>query len=200
MTGIAMRLDSLWSRTRWAVSAVRARIYCREFLVICEARETGVPVAGPLSTRTATHDDLPDLSYFHSAKELAVFAQFLQQGNVGYLAYLDGRCIHRSWYVPGPATVREHWSVPTAISADEGFVHYCKTDESARGAGAFSAVLTRIASDHRERRVRMVIARDNRASRRAAAKAGWVEVEEVMYSVILGRRRRVGGRPVNPTA
>lgn len=172
-------------------SALARRTYTRETLLIYAAPEVPTTLQPPpVVVRRATHPLVQDLAGFHHPYELQVFHEFLKAGHLGYLAYIDGRCVHRSWYVPGPAKIREHWSREREIRANEGFVHYCKTAEEARGMGVFPVVLAQIAKDHLTTRTTMAIAEENVASRRAATKAGWTPIEEVRISVSLGLRRQ----------
>lgn len=170
-------------------SALLRRAFDRESIMIYEAPTSSIAfLPAPVEIRRATHDLIQDLAWFHDPSELQTFRGFLDSGDTGYLAYLGGRCIHRSWYVPGPAEIHEHWSDSRPIAAAEGFVHYCKTAAEARGSGAFSNVLAQIAQDHLTTRTTMAIADGNTASRRAATKAGWTCIERVGYSVVLGIR------------
>ena len=172
-------------------SALARRTYTRENLLIYAASEVPATLqSSAVEVRCASRLLVQDLAWFHEPYELQVFHEFLTAGHLGYLAYVDGRCVHRSWYVPGPARIHEHWSQELNIRTTDGFVHYCKTAQEARGMGVFPAVLARIATDHPMSRTTMAIAKDNAASWRAANKAGWTPVEEVRYSVSLGVRRQ----------
>ena len=178
--------------------AVIARIYTRETLLIYRAPvHPGKASQINVDLRYASPETVRDLAWFHTPHELRVFERFLDAGHVGYLGYVDGRCVHRTWYVPGPAEVREHWSQRRAIGHEEGFVHYCLTVEEARGMGVFPAVLAKVARDHSGRRTTMAIALGNNSSQQAALKAGWVPVEVVSFAVYFGiRRQRRRAMPV----
>lgn len=172
-------------------SSLAMRAFCRESIMLYKAPPSPSRIPqSRLEVKHASSSRLPDLAWFHELQELEVFRRFLAQGHVGYLAYLDGQCVHRSWYIPGPASIREHWSQVRQIGPGEGFVHYCKTAEAARGQGVFPLVLATIAKEQGESRVTMAIATENAASRHAAGKAGWTPVAETAYAVTLGVRRQ----------
>lgn len=174
------------------VAALKPRVHLRETLVIFQAPPYGViPLRGTgIEIHLATKERLADLGWFHTPQELQLFADFLDAGDVGYLAYIDGRCVHRTWIVSGPAEIREHWSQRRVIGREQSFVHYCLTATEARGRGVFPTVLTRIASDQRSRRTTMAIASDNYPSQQAATKASWAPVERVTFSVDFGFKRQ----------
>lgn len=188
----AMVAASRWERfVSTAVSAGR-RVHADDEVIIYQAPTRPTEMT-PLRAQMkyATHERLGDLAWFHSARELRVFARFLDAGHIGYLGYIDDRCVHRTWLIPGPARVREHWSEEHGIGADEGFVHYCLTAAAARGCGVFPAVLAQVGADQAGRVIKMAIASDNRPSRHAASKAGWQPVEVVRFTVYLGIRRQL---------
>jgi hypothetical protein len=190
MAGMKRLADA---RELWPV--LKRRIFSRETVITYESPEvaSSPQVNSSIEVRRATYSLIEDLGWFHRDWECEVFRRFLDAGHIGYLAYVNGLCVHRSWFVPGPEQVREHWSRIRLLAPDEGFVHYCKTAEEARGMGVFPAVLGQISREHGSRHTTMAVDEDNFGSRRAAAKAGWIPVAETTYTVLLGvpaRRRR----------
>lgn len=169
--------------------SVRMRLYTRETVMIYRApiyvdqRERPIP-----EVRYASYRSLEDLRWFHSPEELVVFRRFLDAGHVGYLAYVDGRCVHRTWLVPGPAQVNEHWSRARKIGPEEAFVHYVLTASEARGMGVFPTVLNKVVEDTKGTVTTMAIAEENLASRRAAVKAGWRPVRATRFMCLGGIR------------
>lgn len=160
----------------------------RSDLILVEAgRGPAVPPSATVDVKRADQQNLTDLGHFQSRRQLSVFSGFLDAGNEGYLGYVEGVCVHRSWLVVGPAVVHGHWASEIRLGPSEGFVHYCETAPSARGSGVFPAVLSAIAADHPHLQLRMAIAAENTASLRAAQKAGWLPLERTTVIIRLGR-------------
>lgn len=166
-------------------------------------QSTGTTPLAPLSQVTvsrASFSNLQDLLAFDDADELDALASLLDQGEEGYLGYVDSECVHRSWLAIGPTRVWEHWSQTRFIPEGHGYVYYCETSPAARGLGVFPQVLSRISAEHPDLTLTMAIDAANASSRRAAEKAGWTHVETVTYSIVAGRRtvERVPVEPHNP--
>ncbi len=169
------------------IHALRIRLAVRDRVLIFAAPDHVIPRDdSPLVVRRADHLSIADLSWFEDARRLATFEQFIRAGHTGYLVYADDRCVHRSWLVPGPAQIREHFSTTATIGPHEAFLHYCRTAPTARGMGAFPLVLRQVVRDNPGVRIRMAVASDNRASQMAAEKAGWTVVEVVVFYVFAG--------------
>lgn len=190
-------------RLRHVFYGLKRRAYTRETLLIFRAPAQPQNLDSPgVELVYATHENIHDLSWFQTGDQLEVFGGFLRSGHVGYLGYLDGRCVHRSWLIPGPAPIREHWSQSHCICQGQAYVHYCLTADEARGRGVFPAVLAHIAEDNGRHDTFMAIAKGNAASQKAAAKAGWMPTEIVTFTVLVGirwqSRRRLGLKSCGP--
>lgn len=138
----------------------------------------------------ATYESVQDLGWLGIPDHERACARFLDRGELGYLAYLDGECVHQSWLAIGPTATWPHWSHSAEIGAHQGYVYFSETAPHARGRGIFAAVLKRIVADHPDLSLTMEVSHDNLASQRSARKAGWTHVETVAYSVTVGLRRR----------
>jgi len=91
-----------------------------------------------------------DVLEFQSPRYLSTFEHFLHRGDTGYFAYLDGKCVHRSWVVHSPQTIHLHPMLPKKLQEGEAFIHYCETAPQARGQNIYPAVLAKIAEDFRD--------------------------------------------------
>ena len=171
------------------VSAARRRLLTRDRVLIFEAPGEALRIdRRALLVVRATAENLRDLAWFQNAEYLQTFSEFLREGHSGYLAYVDGRCVHRSWLIKGSSTAWEHWSRAKELGPSEGFLHYCETASEARGLGVFPVVLSRVVRDNPALHIRMSIDERNYSSRKAATKAGWVLAEDVTFTVLVGVR------------
>lgn len=178
------------SFARRVLLALRRRVIVRDVVLVFEAPPTSLHLAREGQDRDlrvvrATTENLDDLAWFQRETQLKTFRQMLESGQVGYLVYLDGHCVHRSWVALGPCVVNEHWSQSVRINAGETFLHYAETVSSARGLGIFPYLLRYVADDHPGVKVRMAIDSNNISSQRSALKAGWTLISRVRYTVVL---------------
>jgi len=147
-------------------------------------------VAASVEIRAVTDANVDDARVFDPPRRLEEFRGFLARGDRGYYGYVDGRWVHRSWLVQGPATMRL-WLGYGAwpVSAGGAYLHYCETVAEARGRGIYPAVLSFAARQARERGVRELFITTevgNTASRRGIEKAGFVECARIRVQVRFG--------------
>lgn len=144
----------------------------------------------PAVIKYATESNLADILTFQNRRYVDVFKNFLSIGDRGYFAYVDGRCVHRSWIKHTPQTVNLHWALPMKLKRNESFIHYCETAPSARGMNIYPAVLSRICNDFREKTSILISCNaKNSASIRGIEKAGFRERERVQVLIIMGIKR-----------
>lgn len=192
-----------WEDLTGRLSGARLRLLSRSVVVLYEAGETQ-KVSSSVTIQRATRERLQDIRSFQSERYVDLFEKFLDEGHVGYLAYIDGICVHRSWVVAGPARVPLHRLMWRELRFREIFIHFCETAPRARGRRVFPAVLSRILEEWPGRRVWMAIDASNTSSRRAAERAGFRPVEELVIVGLVGarfwwrrnRRRSLCGPPV----
>src|SRR5690349_24500227 len=67
-------------------------------------RLTDVP--SPVEIRPVSDANVEDARVFDPPARIEEFRSFLARGDRGYYGYLDGRWVHRSWLVHGPAVMR----------------------------------------------------------------------------------------------
>lgn len=118
---------------------------------------------------------------------LQSFHEFLQRGDEGYYAYLDGKCAHRSWALHnGVMDVDIFYH--RQLKENEVFIHWCETADWARGHNLYPATLGQIIVDNPGKRVCISVNRNNVASRRGIEKAGFELQEKVTTTVVLGMK------------
>lgn len=162
------------------------RLFWFGTVVLFEHRNA-VSVGSPCTVVAASQENLADLLEFESPRQLEVYRDFLSRGDRGYLGYLEGRCVHRSWVQMGPRQVRLFRRLSYALGAGEAYVHYCETAPEARGKNVYPAVLARVAEElGGSRRLLIATTVSNPASVRGIEKAGFVPVRRYRVAVVLG--------------
>lgn len=155
----------------------RQRFYVNETLILFSHNKYN-EMSSPAVIKYATESNLSDILTFQNRRYVDVFEKFLNTGDSGYFAYVDGLCVHRSWVKHTPQTVNLHWALPMELKRNEAFIHYCETAPSARGMNIYPAVLSRICNDFREKASIMISCNvKNSSSIRGIEKAGFVERE-----------------------
>lgn len=136
--------------------------------------------------KNASYKNIKDILYFQNRKYIEVFRTFLDAGDKGYFAYLNGKCVHRSWVQFGEKEVEIYRFLKRKIEKDEAFIHYCETAPEARGKNIYPTVLSKIVTDLKDKYKNIYISTNikNKASRRGIEKAGFRE--RVHLLIILG--------------
>jgi len=174
------------------------RLYTDETLVLLrwESTAPSPPPHEGTTVRRADSGSLGDLAAFDTPTHRQVFADYLAAGDVGYLAYRGGRCVHRVFATPGPATVHLHAMLPHDLAADEVFVHSGRTAPDARGLGAAPAAAAAMVADlGPDRRYLTAIDARNRPALRASRRVGVVEEGRIRVRVVGGLRLVWRGGP-----
>lgn len=164
-------------------------VYTRAEVILLE-HQVRIAPQSPATIVHATEANLPDTLHFQTEAQLRQFQLFLQHGDKGYLGYVDGKCIHRSWVQSGPQKVRLHKFYPMQLQAGEAFIHYCETDPAVRGQHIFAHVLGVIASEMEGNRILIAVDEGNRSSQRSMEKAGFREIARCRVVVIFGFTKR----------
>lgn len=143
----------------------------------------------PYSSARITRVDetnVADVLDFQPPHYVDTFRRFLQQGDVGYYAYLDGKCCHRSWLQKGPKWVAINSFVQMKLGSNEGYIHYCETSPQARGKSIYPSVLSRIVEENKNLdNIFICVDAENAPSIRGVEKAGFRERERVEVRRIL---------------
>jgi sulfur relay (sulfurtransferase) complex TusBCD TusD component (DsrE family) len=133
---------------------------------------------------------LPDILSFQDKKYLEIFKNFLDNGDRGFFAYLDGTCVHRTWVKLGPQEVKLHHFWKKQLLEDELFIHYCETAEEARGKSIYPAVLAKVVKDFKENyTIYISTALKNKASIKSIKKAGFKEKERKKITAFFGLKQ-----------
>lgn len=169
--------------------ALSVRLFTYEKIIIFFSKQETLQGKRGTDIRPATQANLADILNFQPARYVEVFRQFLALGDKGYYAYLDGKCVHRSWVKSNEQVVYPHWAYPMKLKPNQHFIHYCETAPQARGKGVYPAVLSKIVDDFKDRgEILMSINAKNIASIKGAQKAGFKEVGGVKILVIFGMK------------
>lgn len=164
------------------------RLYSDTTIILLELKTRRKP-ADSFRIEHVTQQNVSDASSFQSYRQIETFKKFLALGHIGYYAYLDNRCAHRSWVVEGEATVLMHKFYPIKLAGNEVFVQYCETAPWARGRNIFTEVLCQIGEEYLQKRVLISVDSRNASSLKSMIKAGFVEVYRKRISVLAGFRK-----------
>ncbi len=172
---------------RKVIIFVRLRAYVNETLLLFEHIEHAYQVS-PAKITNITHENVTDILDFRHQKYKSIFEKFLQRGDKGYFAYLNGKCVHNSWVVHSPQKIHLHPMLLRQLEKGVAFIHYCETAPNARGQNIFPSVLSKIVDDFKKNSQRLMISANekNSSSIKAIQKAGFKEIERYKIIVILG--------------
>ena len=142
----------------------------------------------PAEIHKVTWGNVDDARDMDSPEMISQYRSFLESGDSGYYAYSKGTVRHRSWVKSGPGTAGCGLCVKFKLKDEDVYVHYCKTEPSARGKGIYSAVLSRITYDMHAMNKTVYIAtiESNPASIKGIEKAGFEPVRRVRSLVCFG--------------
>ncbi len=136
-----------------------------------------------------TGENINDALIYEPQVKVDAFKHFLNQGDIGFYAYLNGQFIHRSWVTFGPKT-EPQWKryAPIMLNKGEAFIHWCETVPWARGVGVYPSVLGHIVNQLSEYATVFYISttEDNIASRRGIEKAGFSLISAWKVKSFLG--------------
>ncbi|MGB2805667.1 MAG: hypothetical protein WBD64_12325 [Candidatus Zixiibacteriota bacterium] len=167
---------------------VKKRFYVNETLVLFR-HKVMTEQRAPVEIRYASPETIADILSFQPERYVKVFEEFLSSGDRGYFAYLNGRCVHRSWVKHAPQIVHLHPCLPMRLKEDEAFIHYCETAPEARRNNIYPYVLTKIVDDFKDRKKIFVsVNAKNVASMKGVEKAGFREARRWKLLVVLGIR------------
>jgi hypothetical protein len=161
------------------------RVYTNDVIILFKQKER-LPNGSPAKVVPVKNDNVEDARHFQTQQQVNLFRKFLLAGDAGYYAYLDGRCVHRSWVVAHPKKAQIHKFYSFPLTPNQVFIHYCETAKEARGRNIFAAVLTYIGEVYHDKEVLMSIEHHNKSSIRSATKAGFFPIEKIHVRVTGG--------------
>jgi len=179
-------IHSLYCRLH---SVINFRILHFDTIILYEHKELK-EISSPAVIKNVDYHMLPDILSFQDKKYLELFKNFLENGDQGYFAYLDGKCVHRTWVKLGPQEVNLHHFWKKSLKENELFIHYCETAEEARGKSIYPGVLAKIVKDFKEKyTIYISTSLKNQASIKAIEKAGFKEKERKKITAFLGLKQ-----------
>lgn len=162
------------------------RLYTNETIIIFQ-HDTIQPIESSAVIKKADQANLKDVLNFQNERYLATFRKFLQQGDIGYLAYLEQKCVHRSWVKSSPQKVSLHPLLTIDLEPENIWIHYCETAPNARGNNVYPYVLSKIANDFQAaNKILISINEKNIASIKGVKKAGFKEYKRYKLLIICG--------------
>ncbi len=155
-----------------------SRIYVNETAILFDNFKNVVQKS-PAKIVQANYNNLVDILTFQNSRYIKIFKQFLDSGDKGYFAYLDSKCVHRSWIQFGEKEISLAPLIKRKIKQSEAYIHYCETAPEARGKNIYPDVLSRIINDFKDKYKNIYISTNikNLTSRRGIEKAGFRERE-----------------------
>ncbi len=138
-----------------------------------------------------TRDNIEDVLLFESKRSLKYIRKMLKNGKQGLLGYIEGRCVHRSWYQNSKGKVLIYKFLPYYLKENEIYIHDCVTAPEMRGKNIYPFTLAFIARKF-ENIENVYVATNirNEPSKRGILKAGFKPLKEMRIKVILGVKRR----------
>lgn len=164
---------------------IKTRIFVNEEIILFK-HENELKCSSSAKIVKASKDNINDVLDFQDIQYLRKFERFLGSGDVGYLGYLDDRCVHRSWVKQGPQQVKLHPIYKYILAEGDIFIHYCETAEKARGNRIYPHVLSIIARNFKNKRILISSERTNRSSIMGITRAGFEEFKRFRVRAILG--------------
>jgi ribosomal protein S18 acetylase RimI-like enzyme len=134
--------------------------------------------------RAVTPENVEDICSYEGRKNIKKYKNFLAKGNIGYYAYLDGICVHRTWIILGPGVVKSFSTYPRfRLKPNEAYIHSGETAPSARGNNIPAAVFFKASADLKGRidYFYCLVDANNTASRRVQEKAGFAEFKRLKW-------------------
>jgi ribosomal protein S18 acetylase RimI-like enzyme len=169
---------------------MKRRLYVNETLLLFE-HKVKTEQKAPVEIRYASMENVSDILNFQPERYVRVFEEFLSLDDRGYFAYLDGKCVHRSWVKHTPQVVDLHPLLSMNLEENWAFIHYCETAPDARGKNIYPYVLTKIVDDFRgKKRILICVNEENTPSVKGVKKAGFQEKKRLKLLVILGIKIR----------
>lgn len=106
----------------------------------------------------------------------------LERGDCCYLAFIDGRAVHRSWVTSTSCWVKDAKAIFKPLD-NEFYIYDSYTLPSYRSRGAFTSTLVKILADFQFRGslVWIAVRNDNLPSRRAIEKVGFKKAFGLSY-------------------
>jgi hypothetical protein len=172
------------------LGVLKRNFYIRETIILYECKKNINSNIGlinkDIKIKKISELNLNDLLYFQSKNYIDIFKNFLKLKDIGYMAYYNNKCVHRTWVKFNCQTVSLHSGYRYTLNNDEIFIHYCETSNIARGHGIYPKVLATIINEFNDKIKLISVNIKNKASIKGVQKVGFRERERVKILVILG--------------
>lgn len=156
-----------------------------ELLYIHSGKTVCSVPAAAIKIEKVTPENVEDAGSFQSENYIRSFRNFLKKGFVGYYAYKDGVCVHRSWVFERKMQI--HSLVTEPLLENQVYIAWCETAAFARGLGIYPQVLSRIVQDYSDKQIFIAVNKNNAASIRGIEKAGFELCRAYRIKRILGK-------------
>jgi hypothetical protein len=163
-------------------------IYSNDIIGLYEMKNRSQMISPSIVIKEVTPENVEDALAFQSNHQLQQFRSFLKEGDIGFYAYADDCCAHRSWVKKHPNKVEIHPLYSEPLQRDEVFVHFCETAPWARGKSIFTSVLNHIGNFFSDKRILICVEQSNYSSLRSIKKSGFVEIKRFQIIALLGIR------------
>lgn len=169
------------------IKFMKYRFYINETIIIYSLKNHQKQTSSAL-IKFVSNNDIKDVLYFQSNRYINIFKNFLLLGDKGYFAYLQDKCIHRSWVKGNQQVVQFHWAYSYQLKENEIFIHYCETAPEARGKNIYPHVLSNIIEEHKNNDILISVNDKNISSKKGIEKVGFVKKQKIRILIILGLR------------
>jgi len=136
-------------------------------------------------------ENIKDVLSFESKSTLKYLEQIIKKGEKGILGYLNGECVHRSFYKDAPGKALVFKFLPIMIGESEVYIHDCETAEKAKGKNIYPFVISYIARKYfPSKQILIATNVNNMASRRGIEKGGFEPFRIMRIKVFFGFKKR----------
>lgn len=137
--------------------------------------------------KKVNNNNVYDCLAFQKNFYLKKFLKFLKDGDIGYYAYLNDKCVHRSWVKLGKGKkFKLNYFFKRRFMSDEIYIHWCETAKEARGKNIYPIVLKKIADDYCDKKILIATSKNNKSSVHGIIKAGFKLVSIINIEVMCG--------------
>lgn len=171
--------------TRFLYFKVKPLLFHREAIILFEHKTT-IYQSSPATITKVTLENIKDVLDFEKEHYLTYFYTFLQHKDAGYYAYINNKCIHRSWVKSNQQSIYFHMLFKYTLKKNECFIHYCATAKEQRGKNIYPHVLSKIVEDYPGYRILITVDHNNHASIRGVEKAGFQPIQELIVTHYFG--------------
>ena len=164
------------------------RIYSNQTIILYKLDKL-VPHSSSARVSNVNVNNILDILSFQDESYIKIFTNFLDLKDTGYYAYLDQRCVHRTWVKSKEQIIYIHKFYKYKLKRNEIFIHYCETDNRIRGKGIYPHVLTEIIKNNTKKDILISVTKNNIPSIKGIEKVGFKELKRIKIIVFFGIRR-----------